>query len=112
MMDEDGSCRVPHCTIYLTALSHKERELHGAACLKAWTATQYAESLQVAYLEVHQVEDGHIPCPIDDGVCACSDLFTYDGLAFHLYTRILTRRVMWNKFYCKIQGCDENSERP
>jgi hypothetical protein len=61
---------------------------------------------------LHNVKDKEIPCPINNAVCACSELFSYEDLAFHFYARILARRIMFKTFFCQIQGCDEDAEKP
>lgn len=95
---------MPECNNAWSDLSDTGKNLHVTACLKSWTAAQYAQQLKDAILSMHEVEDGGIPCPIIDGVFACKEKFTCNNLPTHFDARILARRIMLNQFYCQIQG--------
>lgn len=91
----------------MVQFSAREKELHVVSCIKSWAAARYVNQLEAAHLDAHQVESGKMPCPLDNDVCACQELFTYSDLAFHLYARVLSRRLMQDDFCCTIKDCND-----
>lgn len=95
------------CSRSLAQLSEPEKKNHVVACIKTLAGRLYVEQSRSAYVEAQGREDGKLSCPLEGDICACRDEFTYSDLAFHLYTRVLQRRLMWNQFSCMIEDCGQ-----